>query len=340
MQRDELLEALRQLAPAERQALMDQVRSETPQTIPRIFMSYSRDDVLFARDLMAGLEKGGIRVWFDVRELLVGEDYRMATEKGLRECSHCLVVVSPYSMKSPEVARELAIADRVGTPILPVILQDSVLPEALGYLQWIDFRFQFDAPLFALITQLHGRTAPGLSEQRFQSARKPLLAAHGFVPLFQRSAPTSVHLVNGLIFTGAVALIVPMIEFMNAKVVAASGILLVYFAVMIRTAFRVAERRATRTELRSELATYLFLVPAMTTGFLALLGQRPSRMLIWSGIAYGLLNLTAFIVSESGPDFGRRLRAREAKTAFLPAWLRVRGTKPLGPTARQDTTLS
>ncbi len=128
MRLEDLSAELRRLPPAERAALLAEFRDEFgAEVAPRVFLSYSRTDAAFVADLMSGLERDGVKVWFDVREPAIGEDYLAATESGIRESDYCVVVVSVHSMASVEVAREVEIASRLGKPVLPVLQQDATL---------------------------------------------------------------------------------------------------------------------------------------------------------------------------------------------------------------------
>ena len=78
-----------------------------PAESPKVFISYSRADFAFVRELALRLRASGIEIWFDVLALPPGENYLTEIEAAIGECSHCLVVVSRYSMRSAEVQREV-----------------------------------------------------------------------------------------------------------------------------------------------------------------------------------------------------------------------------------------
>jgi hypothetical protein len=333
MHKEELIDELRRLPPGERREILAQFPDDTAAgPAPRVFLSYSRDDTFFVHDLMTGLERGGVRVWFDVRELAVGEDYLIATEKGLRECDFCVVVVSRYSMKSPEVTRELDIARAVGTTILPVILQDTVVTEHVRNLQWIDFRFQFEAPLAALIARLHGRQDAGLTAQRLHSATKPLGGTGGFDPLLHRNMPTSVRWFSGALIAGTAGVWFAGIAYMGTLPLW-SGVLAVYGGVIMFQAFRVTDRRETRWALRSSLWSMVVTVPILAVPWATVLEPQP-RHLVWGCAAFSTFGMVAAIlIIELSPSFRRWLPARLEKVQFLPAWLRWRKRAPARPTA-------
>jgi hypothetical protein len=333
MRQEELVEALRRLPAAARREILALFADEqAPGAAPRIFLSYSRDDSIFVRELMAGLERGGMRVWFDVRELAVGEDYLLATEKALRECAYCVVIVSRYSMSSPEVARELDIARAVGANILPVILQDARVADAVRNLHWIDFRFEFEAPLAALIGRLHGRPAASLTEQHLDSATKSLGGSGGFVPLFHRNMPPSVRWFGCALLAGTVGLWFAGIAFMGTLPVW-SGVLAIYGILIMYQAFRVADRREPRGALRSSIWSMTASAPFLAALFSEVLESGP-RHLVWGLAAFSTLGLVvASLIMELSSGFKRWLPARLERVQFLPNWLRWRKRAAQLPTA-------
>lgn len=63
---------------------------------PLAFISHdSRDKVGIAEPLAIELAKMGIPVWFDKFSLTVGQSLRESIESGLRDCPHCVFVITP-----------------------------------------------------------------------------------------------------------------------------------------------------------------------------------------------------------------------------------------------------
>ena len=333
MGKEELLAQLRRLSPEERQEILAQFPADaTGRNPPQVFLSYSRSDIPFVTDLITGLERGGVRVWFDVRELAAGEDYRIATEKGLKESEYCIVVVSRYSMNSPEVARELDIAAAVGTTILPVILHDSVVPAHLRNLQWIDFRVQFEHPLNDLVARLHHRSDDSPMKHRVQSATKPLLRPGSFVPLFYKNAPPSVHWFNGLLLAGVGSVLLLHVINMSIVMLASVVLLGVLACLILVYAWRVAERRMTLSELRS-IWILAFSGPLWSAG-MGLMLEPAQRRMTWGVITFSLLALlAAVLIAELSPSFRRWLPARPEQLQILPGWLCLWKRAPRPPAA-------
>jgi hypothetical protein len=321
MRKEELIEELRRLSAEDRREILIGFSDETGKAKPpQVFLSYSRNDIPFVHDLMAGLERGGVRVWFDVRELAVGEDYLAATERGLQETDYCLVVVSRFSMESREVTRELDIARSAGTPILPVILSDATITEQIRNLQWIDFRVQFDAPLTALIARLQGRHDGELTAQRLRSATKPLKGS-GLIPLIHQ--PPSMRWFSaclmaagfGVYGAGVVYVdLVPLWVGVNALLA-----IYIYFA-----SFSIMNRKVTLGEVRTILwCLVISMLPWLLAPATFL--DPPLRHKVWSFSAFSLLSIAgAILIAEFSASFRRVLPARSKPAPVAPAWLKWR----------------
>ncbi len=91
-----------------------------------IFISYSREDVDFARYLRAQFETEGYRVWMDEQRLHPGSDWWDEIENNIITCSVFMVVMSPNSAGSKWVKREILCAEDNHRPIFPILLAGKV----------------------------------------------------------------------------------------------------------------------------------------------------------------------------------------------------------------------
>ncbi|HRF96854.1 MAG TPA: toll/interleukin-1 receptor domain-containing protein [Aggregatilineales bacterium] len=91
-----------------------------------IFISYSREDVDFARYLRAQFETEGYRVWMDEQRLHPGSDWWDEIETNIITCSAFVVVMSPNSAQSKWVKREILCAEDNHRPIFPILLAGKV----------------------------------------------------------------------------------------------------------------------------------------------------------------------------------------------------------------------
>jgi len=87
-----------------------------------IFISYSREDIEFARHIRAQLESEGYQVWMDEQRLHPGSDWWDEIERNIIACSAFVILMSPNSSNSKWVKREILCAEDHHRPIFPVLL--------------------------------------------------------------------------------------------------------------------------------------------------------------------------------------------------------------------------
>src|SRR5689334_13059236 len=113
---------------------------------PHLFVSYSRDDFQKVRSVVDAVSDElkardlPVDVWMDLANLSPGEQWDLAITDALKSSIGFLFFVSPRSIGSDWVRRELEIAassrERL---IIPIILRHSAdLPAELALRQWID----------------------------------------------------------------------------------------------------------------------------------------------------------------------------------------------------------
>jgi hypothetical protein len=129
-----------------------------------LFISYSRRDAEFVDRLVAALEQYGFRTWKDVNAIVGGEVWKASISRAVRECDAFLVVLSPQSAGSPNVAKELAVGTKHGRVILPVLYQPCEIPDKMDYdlaeLQWVNFsEGSFGDAFEKLVRALGGQTS-------------------------------------------------------------------------------------------------------------------------------------------------------------------------------------
>jgi hypothetical protein len=87
-----------------------------------IFISYSRQDIEFARYLRALLEQEGFAVWIDEGRLTPSARWWKTIEKSIDGCGAFVVVMSPNAYESDWVEREILRAEKQKKSIYPVLL--------------------------------------------------------------------------------------------------------------------------------------------------------------------------------------------------------------------------
>lgn len=124
-----------------------------------VFLSYNGQDRHFAKRLAGDLVGHGLRVWWDQWEMQVGDSLVAKIQEGIQSSAWLAVVLSPNSVGSNWVKRELASAiaveissDRVR--VLPLLLADCDVPPFLRDKLYADFRESYDSGLESLLRRL------------------------------------------------------------------------------------------------------------------------------------------------------------------------------------------
>jgi iron(II)-dependent oxidoreductase len=118
----------------------------------RIFISYSRQDERFARQLAGSLSQMGADIWIDVEDIPAGMKWSSAIQQGLDAAELMIVILSPDSMASRNVEDEWQYALDQHKPIVPVLLRPAKIHFQLNRIQYIDFT---DQPYEAALRQLY-----------------------------------------------------------------------------------------------------------------------------------------------------------------------------------------
>jgi hypothetical protein len=110
-----------------------------------IFLSHTSDDKPFVRRLKNDLERHGVtKVWLDEAEIQIGDSLIKKIEEGLKMTKYIGVVLSPRSIKSKWVEKELDIAmnREIGSGevvVLPLVMDECDLPSFLEGKLYADF---------------------------------------------------------------------------------------------------------------------------------------------------------------------------------------------------------
>ncbi len=105
-----------------------------------IFISYSRQDIVFAQQLARKLDRLGAQLWFDLKDIPAGENWSTSIQQGLETCEVMIVIVSPDSMASPNVEDEWQYFQDHGGHVIPVLARPTEnIHYQLHRRQYIDF---------------------------------------------------------------------------------------------------------------------------------------------------------------------------------------------------------
>ncbi|MBI1359223.1 MAG: TIR domain-containing protein [Alphaproteobacteria bacterium] len=88
------------------------------------FVSYQRSDRELVAQVVRRLEGSGVTVWYDAN--IDGDaDWRETAREALTESATLVVFFSGASNGSHQLKKELAVADGLGKPIVPVLIEDT-----------------------------------------------------------------------------------------------------------------------------------------------------------------------------------------------------------------------
>ncbi|AFJ02632.1 TIR domain-containing protein [Methylophaga frappieri] len=116
-----------------------------------IFLSHTHADKPFVRKLASDLEAHGIRYWLDEAEIKVGESLIEKIRHGLDTVDYVAAILSPNSIASPWVQRELDVAMNQEISgrqvrVLPILYHTCELPGFLLGKFYADFTDEKNYP--------------------------------------------------------------------------------------------------------------------------------------------------------------------------------------------------
>jgi hypothetical protein len=111
------------------------------------FLSYSRADESFALRFATDLRSNGVALWVDQFDIRPSEHWDRAIERAVRECCGLIVILSPRSVTSDNVADEISYAIDSGKPVLPVMIERCTAPLRITRMQMIDATRDYDKAL-------------------------------------------------------------------------------------------------------------------------------------------------------------------------------------------------
>ncbi|MGH9981264.1 MAG: toll/interleukin-1 receptor domain-containing protein [Nitrososphaeraceae archaeon] len=120
----------------------------------KIFVSYSREDAgNFAKHIHRFMKNKSHDVFIDVNSIKIGEPWANSIEKNISDCDIFVVIVTPDSLLSSNVEREVLQAQRENKIIVPCInenIEYRKIKWGLNEIQGIEFEDEYD-----LVIKLH-----------------------------------------------------------------------------------------------------------------------------------------------------------------------------------------
>lgn len=131
-----------------------------------VFLCHTSKDKDFVRKLALDLENYSVKAWFDEWRIDVGDSLNKKIQKGIKESSYFAIVISPDSIKSGWVQRELNAAfseelKRKDVFILPILYKDCEIPLFLQDKYYADFRKNYEDGLNSLLKRFKINNSKG-----------------------------------------------------------------------------------------------------------------------------------------------------------------------------------
>jgi hypothetical protein len=145
---------------------MNEISPAEPETY---FLSYSRSDQELALRLAAYVRSHDISLWVDQLDIRPSEHWDRAIERAVNNCRGIVVILSPRSVASDNVADEISFALDAGKSVLPVMIERCNLPLRITRMQVIDATADYEKALEQCVTELRRTKVP--ASRREPSAR-------------------------------------------------------------------------------------------------------------------------------------------------------------------------
>lgn len=143
----------------------------------RFFLSYSRSDERFALRFARDVRAQGVEIWVDQFDIRPSEHWDRAIERAVRECRGIVVVLSPRSVASDNVADEISYAIDSGKSVLPVLIERCTLPLRITRMQVIDATGNYERALQQCLAELKRSQTQDRGQRQTADASSALDAA-------------------------------------------------------------------------------------------------------------------------------------------------------------------
>jgi hypothetical protein len=140
------------------------------------FLSYSRTDEEHALRLANDLIAAGVSVWVDQYDIRASQHWDSEIEAAVRRCGGMLVILSPRSTQSANVADEVACALDAGKCVIPFLIEKCAMPLRMTRLQLIDATTDYDRALRKCLDEIMRASCtwqPGSTAGTLASAPNP-----------------------------------------------------------------------------------------------------------------------------------------------------------------------
>ncbi len=156
-----------------------------------VFISYSHRDMAFVSQLHQELKQRGVSAWFDQTGIEAGDQWREEIVKGIMECNLFLLVLSPDSLGSRNVRKEIDLAESHKKQIVPLRWRKSQLPPSVQYqlagTQYFKFDEEASKEKFDKLTGVLNKLLGGASMAE-AAPNEAVFQAEGVAPTPQQAA--------------------------------------------------------------------------------------------------------------------------------------------------------
>jgi WD40 repeat protein len=107
----------------------------------QVFVSYAEPDKATMQKICNSLRRESLTVWTNKTDIQTGEDFQSAIDRGIEQTDNLVYLLSPDSVKSEYVRKELEYAVSLNKRIIPVLVRETSadeIPKALQGVQYID----------------------------------------------------------------------------------------------------------------------------------------------------------------------------------------------------------
>jgi hypothetical protein len=139
------------------QALYEDLLEQLTALKPRIFISYSSEELDFVNGLVKRLRESGYSPWFNVSNIAPGSEWEPELMKGIEETAVVVLVVSPGAMKSSWVRKEWEGFLASKKPVLQLLYREAETPPELKAIQGIKFKEDDDGWYYDLLREIEAR---------------------------------------------------------------------------------------------------------------------------------------------------------------------------------------
>ncbi|MDJ0508904.1 MAG: TIR domain-containing protein [Crocosphaera sp.] len=140
---------------------IEKSRHHSTESSLEVFISYSRSNSDFARQLNESLQKLGKTTWFDQESIPPGVYFKQEIYRGIENSDNFLFIISPNSVNSPYCNDEVEYAHSLNKRIITILYQpvsSQDLNSILAKIQWIDFQKyggDFNANFSEVVRTIH-----------------------------------------------------------------------------------------------------------------------------------------------------------------------------------------